>query len=700
MSFLNRHAVLEPCHTTSVGIRTPITLFCCSSLLLTFSASAADRPSVEIVTLATPPVIDGEIGDDEWSGAAIIDGNFIQIEPEYGQPSPVRTVVRIGQSANALYVAFTAYDPDSSRLGAAVTQRDGEMDNDDSVAVLLDTFSDKRTAYAFGTNALATQWDGRIANNGRTVDKLWDEAWICAARRYDDRWTAEFEIPFAILRFPAGDDRIWRINLMRTFPRRLETALWSGPAEDPWRVTAFGSLTGIVPPDKEKKSWQAIPYAIAAAEQDKGTDFEVGGDLRWRPSSSLAVDLTVNPDFALIEADVEEINLTRFELFIPEKRPFFLEGTEMYSQRIRQFYSRRIGDITWGGKSIGNVGQTNFSAIVTSGDLDFEEPQATEQADYAVARAQRSLPGGSTIGFLAANRRLGGQDQGSVGLDTTLFFTETLGLTAQLIRVHGPTADGGLAWFVRPAYDSSTTHFHVRLTNLDQHIRDDFNAVGFLRDDDRREFDTNFTKTFWVETGAVEKVKAGVNYNRFWSQEDVLRSWVLDTEVKVVFRSGWEAEIEYFDEFKLFEKEFRNDRTELKVGWDGRDGRSFSAYVGSGVNYDSDLMLYGGEVAWKFGDSLRFEYSLTRLELDPDPELETTWIHVLETLYAFNPDLYIKLFVQTNEAIDKLNVQVVGVWRFNPPFGAVQIAYQRGTSELGEVSDQGNTLFTKLSWVF
>jgi hypothetical protein len=118
------------------------------------------------------------------------------------------------------------------------------------------------------------------------------------------------------------------------------------------------------------------------------------------------------------------------------------------------------------------------------------------------------------------------------------------------------------------------------------------------------------------------------------------------------------------------------------------------------VNFDADLVLYGAEAAWKFGDGFRLTYSATRLELDPDPENDTTWIHVLETLYSFNPDLYVKLFVQSNSAIDKLNVQAVGVWRFKPPFGSLQIAYQRGTSELGEASDQGDTIFTKLSWVF
>jgi len=678
-------------------------LFFCASLAIGVTVRATERPSVATGTLEGPPVVDGIIGDSEWSGAAVIDGQLMQFEPDRGQPSPYRTVIRIGQTASALYVAIEAFDPDPGRLAAAVTRRDGDLSNDDSLGVMLDTFLDERTAYVFRTNALATQWDARIANNGRTVDSLWDAAWSCASQRFDDRWTVEFEIPFAILRFPPGSDRSWGLSVMRTVPRRLETSLWGGPTESEWRVSSFGTLTGLDLPhreDRAEKSWQAIPYGLAAVDDSGEYDVEVGGDLRWRPSSALAVDLTVNPDFALIEADVEEINLTRFELYVPEKRPFFLEGNEMYSQRIQQFYSRRIGDITWGGKAIGTVGGTDFSAIATSENIVLEDETSTVRADYGIARAQQTLPRGSTLGLLAANRRVGGEDQGSVGLDTTLFFTETLGLTAQLLRVHGPTADGGLAWFIRPAYDSATTHFHVRYTNLDQHIREDFNAVGFLRDDDRKEFDTNFSHTFWFKRGAVEQVKGDVNYNRYSSQEDVLRSWNLNAEVKMVLRKGWELEVEYSDEFELFEKEFYNELTEFKAGWDGRDGRSIFAFVGTGVNFDSDLRLYGAEASWAFGDSFRLEYSLTRLELHPDPENDTTWIHVLETVYSFNPDLYIKLFLQTNSAIDKLNVQAVWVWRFIPPFGSLQVAYQRGTSEIGEVSEQGDTLFTKLSWVF
>jgi hypothetical protein len=123
-------------------------------------------------------------------------------------------------------------------------------------------------------------------------------------------------------------------------------------------------------------------------------------------------------------------------------------------------------------------------------------------------------------------------------------------------------------------------------------------------------------------------------------------------------------------------------------------------HAGTGINYDSDLVLYGASLRWPIGDKWRLEYALTRLELDPDPELESTTIHVFEVLYAFHANLYAKLFVQTNSAIDKENIQALGVWRFKPPFGSLQLAYQRGTSERGQQSDQDDTFFTKFSWVF
>ena len=685
-----------------------------TGLALILSVIACSAPAsgyaaaLEVASLEKAPTIDGDIGQSEWIGARISEQNFVQIEPAYGAVSPFRTVVRVGQTATALYVAIEAFDPDIAQLAAGVTQRDAISDRDqnnnvvvkdDTVSVFLDAFGDERTAYVFRANALATQEDARIADNGRAVDFSWDGIWRSAARRRDDRWIVEFEIPFSTLLYAPGE-RPWRVNFVRTVPRRLETSVWSGPSESVYRVSGFGDLTGIKPPARNENVWQFIPYAIASYEVGKGARAEFGGDVRWRPSSNLGVDLTYNPDFALVDADVEVVNLTRFESFVPERRPFFLEGTELYNQRYRQFHSRRLGDINWGAKSNGRLAGTDFSFIAASEDLRFQNAPGEKTAYYSILRAQHSLWQGANIGILAANRNLSGENTGSIGIDTTMFFTDTLNFEGQFFRVHGPTADGGVVWYVRPSYDTATSHFHVRWGHFAPGIRNDFNTLGFLQDDDRKEIDTNLRHVFFFDTGLLERLRPAVNYNRYTSVDHgVLRGWALAPTVTAILRNRLEFEIARRDEYRLFEKGYRNDQTTLTAGWNARDGRSISFNVGAGRNFGNDLFLYGTEAHWAFGDAWRLSYTLTKVELSPDLRHEATTIHVFETTYSFTPDLFIRAFFQSNSVIDKENIQVLGVWRFKPPFGSFQIAYQRGTSPFGQQSTQGDTIFTKLAWV-
>ena len=211
-----------------------------------FASPALAQRSLDVAFLERAPTIDGEIGEAEWAGAGTIDQSFVQITPNFGATSPYPTVVRVGQTATALYIAFEAFDPDPSRLSAAVTSRDGGVGSDDSVSVALDSFGDDRTAYLFRTNPLATQEDGRIADNGRVVDRQWDAAWLSAATRHEDRWTAEFEIPFSVLRYATESDASWGVNFVRTIPRRLETSLWSGREDDLGAVRRVDVVTDPV----------------------------------------------------------------------------------------------------------------------------------------------------------------------------------------------------------------------------------------------------------------------------------------------------------------------------------------------------------------------------------------------------------------------------------------------------------------------
>jgi hypothetical protein len=405
---------------------------------------------------------------------------------------------------------------------------------------------------------------------------------------------------------------------------------------------------------------------------------------------------TLFPDFASIEADQEQVNLTRFELSLDEKRQFFLEGQEQFNQRFRTFYSRRIADIAAGGKLLGKQGPWTMAFISAQADI----PGASRRANYTIARAQRDIFGRSNVAIMGANRRFDGVDQGSVSADANLIFGRTFNMTGQVVRSYGRFGRGANLFFIRPSYDSPTGHFHVRYGDIGDRVADNLNVIGQIVDDDRREIDSNANKTLWIRSGAFEQVRVSSNYNIYWGQTGVLRSWRANESVNVEYRNRFSTGMTWAEEFKLFEKDFRNRQVGFDVGYNTREYESVRTGVEFGRNFDADFTLWTASARHKVTSALSTEYSLERLVLNPDPDRQGTWIHVLRADQFFTKDLFLRLFFQTNSAIDRKNVQAVFVYRYLPPFGTIQVAYQRGTAAFGERSTQGNTLFLKATTVF
>lgn len=643
------------------------------------------------VSTSAPPVIDGSVDDLEWRGAAIADG-FMQFEPHRGEPADHRTEVLVLYDSNHLYVGFRMWDPYPP--AAQLTRRDANLQEDDAVGLLLDSHYDRQSAYFFMTNALGTQFDGRIANDGRTTDPTWDAPWRTAASRTEFGWSAEMAIPFTSIQYAAGRNRTWGINFLRTRRRSLEATTWAGPLDNIARVSQGGALVGLDVPPPERRH-QIITYGLTRIQEDTADTWDAGVDARYAITPQVSAYGTVNPDFATIEADQEQINLTRFELSLPEKRPFFLEGSELYRQRIRTFYSRRIPDIKGGAQVLGTQGAWKFAGLAAVS----EPADGEETAGYGVGRLQRAI-GNSNIALTVANRSLEGEQRGSLGMDATLFFTGTLGATAQLVQSWGPSTGGSWAYFIRPAYDSPTGHFHVRYTHLGSRFADNANAIGFVRDDDRRELDSALRRTFWIRRGLLERFVYGSNYNVYWSQGGLLRSWQVDQSVDVELRNRLSLRTAHTEEFKRFEEDFRNRNTQFRLGYNTREFQSAAVGFRFGRNFNADFRLWTAGGGYKVTEELSVEYELQRLWLDPDPDGESTWIHVVRANQFFTNDLYLRVFFQTNSAIERENIQAVFVYRYRPPFGTVQVAYQRGTAEFGESSGQGNTLFLKGTWVF
>jgi hypothetical protein len=656
-------------------------------------ALANDSTFVLTAARATrAPRVDGVVDAAEWAAAPVA-SRFIQYAPRLGEPAARETRAWVLYDSTHLYVAFRVAD--DGEPTAQLTRRDSDLLSDDAVVLMLDTHHDRRSGYYFITNLLGTQADGRIADDGRTIDNSWDASWQSAARRTADGWEAEFAIPLTSVSFRAGAGRTWGINFGRSHRRTLEQSFWAGPLDNAYRMSQAGRLEGltlVAPP----KRTQVIAYGLTRAQDKQRGQGDIGADLRYAITPRMAFTGTVNPDFATIEADVEQVNLTRFELSLAEKRPFFLEGSELFRQRIRTFYTRRISDIRGGAKVFGKQGPWTVAAIHADG---YSTSTLSEPA-YTVLRAQRDVTGRSNVALMAANRDTAGQSQGSVGLDANLFFTRTLGMTAQAVHSYGPFSGHGHAMYVRPSYDSPTGHFHVRYTDLGSRFQDNANAVGFITDDNRREADAALSKTVHFQSGALQRVDYNSNYNTYWSQAWRPRAWEVRQSLGTELRNRISASVSRIDDLQRFGSAFRNNRTTMSLGYNTRAYQSARLNYTVGHNFGSDLSLIGAAAAYKVTEALSVEYELSRLSLSPDPDTASTWIHVGRLNHFFTKDLYLRVFYQTNSVIERQNLQTVFVWRYLPPFGTLQLAFQRGTAAFGAPSDQGNTLFLKATTVF
>jgi hypothetical protein len=640
--------------------------------------------------------VDGILNEQVWAKTQEI-FNFIQFEPERGKPASLKTVVKILYDDSFLYVGFLCYDPEPERIAARITKRDEELEDDDAVMVFLDTFHDRRNCYFFITNMLGTQLDGRIIENGLTREKTWDGIWKSAGQKTDFGWSAEIAIDLGCIKYEPGKNKTWGLNLGRPVPRILEKSFWAGPLESPQKVSQYGVLKEL-DLGKSKKKTQIIPHIISKVEEREKSELEGGLDARYAFSQMVSGHLTINPDFATVEADQEQINLTRFELRLPEKRNFFLEGSEIYRQRIRLFYSRRISDVYGGVKLYGKSGAYEFSGL--SAQTKKDEVLGEDSANFTVFRLKRDVMKSSTVGFLAANKLAGGKNKGTAGIDTSLYFTDTFKFTGQLALSYGDYNKDNIAFFLRPSYDSATFHIHLRYTQLGRNFGDNANEVGFIRDDNRRELDSRIRKIFWLKRWGFDRIEYNSNYNIYWGLDGTLRSWEVYQGLYFDFQNKFSINVDHTQEYKLFEKDFRNHQTEFELGYNTREWQQARISYGFGHNFDINFHLVKGSLNYKITQDFAFQYSLVRLTYDPDPEEKSTWIHVFRATNYFTNDLFIKIFYQINSSLDKKNIQVLFVYRFQPPFGSIQLAYQKGTARFGEKGSQGHTLFLKISYMF
>ncbi len=394
----------------------------------------------EVLALpSTGPKIDGILEDDWFIVQPASD--FLQVEPFEGEPASMQTYVYVLFSSDALYIAFDCKDASPDSITEYLKRRDDSSDAD-LVYLNLDSFHDRRTGYFFGVSAAGVQHDGTWSNENMSDDS-WDGVWESAVRHNHSGWVVEMRIPFSGFRHGGSRDDGWGVNFTRVIHRRNEWSSWQPVDRNRGqRVNEFGRLNGINGL-KPLMHVEVLPHAVGRWDSPENSPFasqndwdNFGVDLKIAPSSSWTLDLTLQPDFAQVDVDDEEINLSDYPLYVEEKRPFFLEGLGLFQgMPIDIFYTRRINNPDFGGRVTGQWGNVRSSALVAH-NLD---PDGMEQ-EVAAARSVLNFGQGSTIGFTGTMLREEGYHANTGMIDTRLRWDEENFFDLSLAGVDLPDA--------------------------------------------------------------------------------------------------------------------------------------------------------------------------------------------------------------------------------------------------------------------
>ncbi len=654
--------------------------------------------------------IDGELTELDWQKATPI-RQFIQFEPDAGTPLTEATEVRILYDDRHIYFGFVCSEPNRSKIIANKMRRDAEMWDQDNVFVLLDTYNDRRSGFFFRVNPLGAREDVALMDSGDSRNENWNAVWDARSKINGDNWTTEIAIPFSQLRFKGEKALTWGLNLGRTIQKNQEEGTWAPvPAAYTflarYRTTHLGTLTGLSEISQRRRI-EFLPYllpGVARTETEGATGvFDFGADMKVGVTSNLTADLTVNTDFAQVEADQEQANLTRFSLFFPEKRQFFLEGAGLFDFGIPRtsfnappplllFYSRRIGieeghaiPILAGGKVTGKVG--GFGVAVLNVLSDKYAADATENLDavdvdrtnYSVLRIKRDLFTGSSVGMIAVNKQEPGAHNRAAGVDFIYRPTDMMNFRGLWARTFEPSdiqnGETSPGENILPIGNADALYFGgnwqsevARVNASYTDIGDDFNPeVGYVYRTGSRWFRSEARATPYLHWFGFRRMWIGPEIDIILNSDNELetRTFIWSTWLELE-SMGWGGVRIYrnfenlTEDFEIREGiiippgEYNYNNYSLILNAEGNvfNGRlGFNAgdfYNGTRRGFDIGLDL---RFAGRFSVEPRYEFNRITLPQQDAPDERVSFdtnIFGGRVVYSFSTDLFTKFYVQWN----------------------------------------------------
>jgi hypothetical protein len=712
------------------------------------SGAAAGPRRAEAVRVEAAPALDGDVlTDPAWTTAEPL-ADFWQTTPVEGQPASERTEVRIVYTRDTLYFGVVCFDSDPAGIIASDSRRDAGLSETDSIQIILDTYRDRQNGFVFGTNPAGLEYDGQVVNEGQGgggggrqqagsgggFNLNWDGAWQVRTRTSEIGWTAEIAIPFRTLRYPSARRQVWGLNIQRNIRRRNETAFWSAlPRQyNLYKLSLAGEIGGLeVPPQRNLK---LVPYVLGETRKVDARDEitslgDVGFDAKYSITPSLTLDATVNTDFAQVEVDEERVNLDRFNLFFPEKRPFFLENAGLFSvgspRETEIFFSRRIGiapsgqpiPIVAGARLTGNV--RGFSVGLLDMQTD-DTPGVAPGNNFLVARLRRDLPNRSSAGAIFVNRDATGDGAGPGDHNRTLAVDGRLGIgqnglvAGYLARTATPGLDGDdHALELSSLYSSQRWRLGLAYSEVARNFNPE---VGFLVRKNFRQVEGQVFHTIRLRPDRwLHEIRPHVNFASFWNfsgfQETgylhIDNDWAwqngaeVDTGINVT-REGVTQPFEIFPGVIVPAGTYDHVEAQILTMTNQGAPVSFAMTTHAGGLFGGRRVAMTPRLRLRVGDTFNTELGLTRNDIDlPGGSFVTnTWRS--RTSYSFTPRLFVQALVQYNDRAD--------LWSSNLRLGWLQDAntglfvVYNDTRELGRYDlvqpNTGRSVIVKFSRLF
>ncbi len=712
-----------------------------SSLL--FSQQTGER-EVRAVKTDEPIRLDGKLDDPVWQKAKVID-DLVQREPQEGEPISETTEIRILYDDEYLYIGVICSDSQPDKVVASEMRRDAPLQDNDYFEIYLDTYHDHRNAAYFMTNPLGARRDALIREEGSRINWDWDGWWYSKTQRGKRGWTIEIAIPFYTLRFKTAETQIWGINFGRHIARKREEAYWAPISRElgyfgKYKTSFFGNLTGLEGLKKGRRI-HIMPYVIGGGIQEEdrtslGPSGELGLDLKYRLTSNITADVTINTDFAQVEADLEQFNLTRFSLFFPEKRGFFLEGADLFyvgevfdpfePPGMRFFYSRTIG-LSEDGEEIpvmGGVRVTGKTGSYSLGILDMltdrisyieeDDDVHIERMNHTVFRLKKDFLEKSTIGAMVLSRDSLDSphfNRGAV-FDFNLAFGQSFRAEGFMGKTFSPDSEGK-DWAGNLDMMYNSDFFNGRLNYMD--IGENFNSeMGYVPRVDLRKLRANFgisprPKLFNLRQSFffVDLIYLENHSGQLESRSQSLGTLNIFQNGSI-FYLGYVQSYEYLeDSFEIREDVFIPEGIHrfnfLSAIFHSDRSKKISLRANSNLGgfYNGSLYRLNASGFIKFSKHLNVEfiYDYNNFDLPIDGGHFSTNIAAARIIYSFTPELYAKAYLQYNDEDDVFKTNFLIRWIYKP--GANIYFIYNETREVGEqilLKDQ--VIMVKMTFLF